>query len=260
MIDKKTAWDAMLRAGQVFLLSVIAWYAATRNETVNVEVKTPVAPVVTPVVTPARPVATPAAPAKPVATPSVPEVAPEETLLPPKVTTVIVEDQDRNRIRPALANTIANLADFQTGTYYYIGYPDEGTPVRRTITVSDGTGPRPPPVVVTPDQPPVVPVVPPVDPTTKPTAATYVFEKDQGWPSSAVMSGLNRLNREKKILATVLEQDSKNGDGQVADQDKVPLEEAKKAGLPALIVTANGVFLKAVKAPKTEQEVFDSVP
>lgn len=97
-------------------------------------------------------------------------------------------------------------------------------------------------------------------PTEPATAATYVYEKDNGTPSPAVMSGLNRLNREKKIRATIFEQDTKDGDGDVPDQYKVALSEAKKSGLPALVVTNGERVIKVVKDPRTEEDVFGVAP
>ena len=126
------------------------------------------------------------------------------------------------------------------------------------IVVSGGKGPKPPPV---PDKPvtPDTPVLPVVDPTTKPTSAVYVYEKDQNAVPSAVMSGLNRLNREKKIIATVFEDDSTNGKSGVPEQYKAAYEAAKKEGLPVLVITAGDKVLKTIKAPKTEAEVFEAV-
>lgn len=100
---------------------------------------------------------------------------------------------------------------------------------------------------------------PPVDPTTKATAATYVYEKDDGDIPTPVVVALNRLNREKNIVATPFEDDTTDGDGEVPDQYKVPLEAAKEAGLPSLVVTAGATVLKVVKAPTTEADVIEAV-
>jgi len=97
------------------------------------------------------------------------------------------------------------------------------------------------------------------------TAATYVYEKDDGMPNSAVMVGLDRLNREKKIRATLFEDDTVDGDGQVPDQYKVALEAAKAAGLPALVVTNGEKVVNVVvdrskshpdRQPLTTEQVF----
>lgn len=110
----------------------------------------------------------------------------------------------------------------------------------------------PPPVVVDPNKPPVVPATPG-------TAATYVYEKDQHIVPAAVMSGLNKLNREKKVRATLFEQDTLDGTDQVPDQYKVPLAAAKEAGLPALVVTNGANVVRVVKSPTTEEQVVGAV-
>jgi len=97
-------------------------------------------------------------------------------------------------------------------------------------------------------------------PTPSNAAVTYVYEKDQNTPPAAVLSGLDRLNREKKLRATIFEQDTRDGDGDVPDQYKVALAEAKKTGLPSLIVTAGERVIKVVKDPKTEEDVFGVAP
>lgn len=91
------------------------------------------------------------------------------------------------------------------------------------------------------------------------TAATYVYEKDQHAIPSAVLAGLNRLNREKKIIATALDVDTKDGTGEVPGQYKLPFAEAVKAGLPALVVTAGDKVLTVVKSPTTEEAVMEAV-
>ena len=96
--------------------------------------------------------------------------------------------------------------------------------------------------------------------TTKATAATYVYEKDNGSVPPPVLAALNRLNREKQIVATTFDDDTTDGTGAVPDQYKVPLEAATKAGLPSLVVTADKVVLKVVKSPTTEEQVWGAVP
>lgn len=109
-------------------------------------------------------------------------------------------------------------------------------------------------------QKPVDPNKPPVDPNVPTaTAATYVYEKDQGEAPAAVMSGINRLNRERHIRATLFEEDVKDGTGDTPDQYKVALAAAVKAGLPAFVVTAGDTVLVVVKSPTTEAQVFEAV-
>lgn len=102
--------------------------------------------------------------------------------------------------------------------------------------------------------PPDVPPAPTVA-----TAATYVYEKDQTAVPSDVQLGLNKLNRERKIVATLFEEDTIDGDGDVPDQYKVPLAAAQQAGLPSLVVTNGATVVRVVKAPTTEQQVLEAV-
>lgn len=100
----------------------------------------------------------------------------------------------------------------------------------------------------------------PVDPTTKATAATYVYEKDDTAIPVGVSTGLNRLNREKGIRATLFEDDTVDGDGDVPDQYKAALDAAVKAGLPAFVVQSGDKVLTVVKAPTTETQLLEAVP
>lgn len=127
----------------------------------------------------------------------------------------------------------------------------------RWIIVS-GHGPQPPPVV-DPTVPPVVTPTPPSTPTTSITAATYVFEKDDGMPPSPVRVALNRINRETSIIATEFEQNSFDGSDEIPDQYKAALASAKAEGLPALVVLAGDKVVRVVKAPKTELSVMEAV-
>jgi hypothetical protein len=108
---------------------------------------------------------------------------------------------------------------------------------------------------------PDVPVVvePPAPSPDKPTAVTYVYEKDAGAVPSPVAVGIDKLNR-KGILATTFEEDTVDGQGEVPDQYKVPLKAAQESGLPALVATAGDKVLKVVKAPKSEAEVLEIAP
>lgn len=92
----------------------------------------------------------------------------------------------------------------------------------------------------------------------KATAATYVYEKDQHAIPSHVLVALNRINRERGIVATLVEADLKDGSGDVPDQYKVPIAAAKQAGLPAVVVTAGDKVLSVLKDPKDEQAVLDA--
>lgn len=133
----------------------------------------------------------------------------------------------------------------------YTGNADGGVDREVVVVIGDA-----PPVVVTPTDPPIKPVEPPTD---KATAATYVYEKDDTAVPPPVLAGLNRLNREKKLLATLFEDDTTDGTGEIPEQYKVSLAAARQAGLPALVMTAGDKVLRVVKAPKTEQAVMEAL-
>lgn len=92
------------------------------------------------------------------------------------------------------------------------------------------------------------------------TDVVYVYEKDETAIPNGVESAINQLNRDKKLTATIFEQDTKDGSGDTPEQYKAALAAAKKAGLPALVVLANGSVLKVVKDPKDAQAVLEAVP
>jgi len=98
----------------------------------------------------------------------------------------------------------------------------------------------------------------PVDPS-QPLAVTYVYEVRDTPVPVGVTTGINRLNRERNIRATAIDDDILDGDGDVPDQYKVPITEAHKVGLPALVVTSGDKALKVVKDPRTEQQVFEAI-
>lgn len=96
-----------------------------------------------------------------------------------------------------------------------------------------------------------------IAPPVKPTAATYVYEKDETAVPSPVRSALSTLNK-NGIVATEFEEDTVNGDGETPAQYRVPLAAAKAAGPPALVVTAGDKVLRVVKSPKTAEEVLEA--
>lgn len=98
----------------------------------------------------------------------------------------------------------------------------------------------------------------PLIPSQTVTAVVYVYEKDQTAVPPAVASGLNRLNRERKIMATNFDRDTKDGTGEVPDQYKVPLAAAVDKGVPSLVVLAGEKVVRVVLDPKTEEAVMEA--
>lgn len=92
------------------------------------------------------------------------------------------------------------------------------------------------------------------------TAAVYVYEKDESPVPPGVTVGLNRLNRERQIVATLLEDDTTDGDGDVPDQYRAAVEAARGKGLPALVVLTGSTVLAIVKAPTDADAVVRAVP
>lgn len=106
-------------------------------------------------------------------------------------------------------------------------------------------------------KPPTPPVVEPTEPA---TSVVYIHEKDQSAVPSEVMAGLNKINREKGIRATLFEDDSKTGSETVPEQYQVPLEAAQAAGLPALVVMAGSNVLKVVRNWRGDVEAIEVMP
>lgn len=102
-------------------------------------------------------------------------------------------------------------------------------------------------------------VVPPST-TVKATSATFVYEKDDHAVPSPVSFALSKLNKERGIVATAIDDDVVDGTGDMPEQYKTPIAEARKAGLPTLIVMAGNEVVKVVKNPTTEQAVLEAVP
>jgi hypothetical protein len=167
--------------------------------------------------------------------------------------------KDGKKLSDEKAKPVIDVANLGDGEYIVRFSPVGENEVYRKVIVSGGTAPRPPPT--DPVKPkPDTPVTPPVDPNTKVTAVTYVYEKDQSGIPNHVSTALNKINRDSgfKIVATIFEDDSTNGPGNVPAQYKAAYEAAKKEGLPVVVVTAGGKVVRSVKAPKTEQEILEA--
>lgn len=92
----------------------------------------------------------------------------------------------------------------------------------------------------------------------KPDLVTYVYEKDDGAVPAYVASALSKIN-EQGINANPVDDDTRDGDGQIPDQYKAAFEAASKDGTPLLVSTSKGKVLRKVKSPKTEDEVLGVV-
>lgn len=95
---------------------------------------------------------------------------------------------------------------------------------------------------------------------TQATAAVYVYEKNETAVPPGVTVGLNRLNRERQILATLVEADATDGGGDVPEQYRPAVEAARGKGLPALVVLSGSTVLAIVQAPADADAVVRAVP
>lgn len=92
-----------------------------------------------------------------------------------------------------------------------------------------------------------------------PTAAVYVYEKDDGPIPPGVLSGIDRLNRERNIVASSFEDDSRDGTGNVPEQYRPALAAAKSASIPSLVVMSGTAAVRIVPRPTTEEQVMGAV-
>lgn len=123
--------------------------------------------------------------------------------------------------------------------------------IEKTIVFGE---PSPPPEPVPPPKPD------PPAPDVKVTAATYFYEKDDGPVPTPVTVAMNKLNRDRRIVATLFEDDATDGDGDVPDQYKAGLTAARRVGLPALTVLAGETVVTVVANPQTEIDVLSAIP
>ncbi len=99
-----------------------------------------------------------------------------------------------------------------------------------------------------------------VDTSGSATAAVYVYEKDDGGVPPFVTVAVNRLNRERRVVATLLEADTTDGTGDVPDQYQAALDAARKAGLPAVVALAGRTVIRVTPRPGSEAAVMEAVP
>ena len=125
--------------------------------------------------------------------------------------------------------------------------------------VAEPTTPVVAPPTTTPTTPTTTPTTTPVDTDKKVTSVTYVHEKDDDAVPDGVKIGLDKLNQ-RGIVATSVDQDQVDGDGDIPEQYKLAIPAAKQAGLPALVVQAGSKVVNVVKKPETEQQVLEVAP
>ena len=99
-----------------------------------------------------------------------------------------------------------------------------------------------------------------VDTTGSATGAVYVYEKDDGAVPAYVTVAINKLNRERKVVATLLEADTTDGTGDVPEQYRAALDAARKAGLPAVVALAGRTVIRVTPRPGSEAAVMEAVP
>lgn len=94
-----------------------------------------------------------------------------------------------------------------------------------------------------------------VAPREEVTAAVYVFEKDDGSAPRFIESALDRLNVERKIVATAIDDDADDGTGEIPAQYRTAIPAAREAGLPAFVILSGDRVLRVTK-PTTEDEAW----
>lgn len=104
---------------------------------------------------------------------------------------------------------------------------------------------------------PAVPVAPAPGPA---TMAVYVYEKSDKAIPAGVTVGLDKLNRERSVTATLFEVDTVNGSDKVPAQYRPAVDAAKPKGLPALVVLSGSTVLAIVPEPATADEIVRAVP
>ncbi len=153
------------------------------------------------------------------------------------------------------------VCELQSGTYTITRSVVGQQPHITSITI-DGLKPGPTPTVPVKPAPDVKPTPVPVV-TTIPdgpeTEVAYVYEKDKGTVPKPVAASLDKLNRERKMIASSLEVDTTNGTGTVPAQYKEAITAAQAKGLPALVVSVKGKVVKVVANPTTEQHVLEAL-
>lgn len=96
-------------------------------------------------------------------------------------------------------------------------------------------------------------------PSTTVTSAVYVYEKDAGPVPVGVYTGIEKLNRDTQILASLFEKDTVDGTGETPEQYKPALAAANARSIPALVVLSGTTTVTVVEKPQTETEILEAV-
>lgn len=99
----------------------------------------------------------------------------------------------------------------------------------------------------------------PIKPSTVITAV-YVYEKDDGPVPVGVHTGIEKLNIQKNILASLFEKDTVDGTGDTPEQYKPALAAAKSKSIPSLVVLSGTNIVAIVEKPQTESEILEAIP
>lgn len=99
----------------------------------------------------------------------------------------------------------------------------------------------------------------PLNSPTTLTAAVYVYEKDEGPIPVGVYAGIEKLNTEKNIVASIFEKDTIDGTGETPEQFKPALVAAKARSIPSLVILSGTTAINIVEKPQTEEEILEAI-
>jgi hypothetical protein len=170
-------------------------------------------------------------------------------------------------VREAAIHFVSPVQTSQPGEWVFVGRPGEYSLRLRAYDPERGiqsavgnvkiVGAAPPKLPEpTPDPNPIPEPSP--EPKKKVTMVTYVYEKDQTSVPRPVSLALQQLNAGGSIVATEFEEDTVDGTGDIPDQYKIALAEARQSGLPALVVQAGNSVVRVIKDPKTAESVLEA--
>jgi hypothetical protein len=169
-------------------------------------------------------------------------------------------------VRNNALHFMAPVQTSQPGEWVFVGPPGEYSVRLKAFDPERGiqsaagnvTIQGEPPAPVPPVVSPTTPEPPPDEPKKKVTRVTYVYEKDHNNVPRPVSLALQQLNAGGSIVAAEFEEDTVDGTGEVPDQFKIALAEARKTGLPSLVVQAGDSVVRVLKSPTTLESVLEA--